>query len=207
MTSGSDAAASAPLVCVRHGASARPARFGRRAFATVEIVNPRPSDRDDEVDLLIDAWSRRLPETDLSPLDVMSRLRRAANRLARLRAAAFKDAGLASWEFDVLAALRRQEEPHELSPAQLIAATMIGSAAMTNRLENLVGRGLVERRPNPRDGRSVLVRLRVEGVERVDEAMRGLVAREAVELAVLDRDDQAELARLLRLLSQDPEAG
>ncbi|MET4156990.1 DNA-binding MarR family transcriptional regulator [Agromyces sp. PvR057] len=174
-------------------------------FATVESVNPRPSERDDEVDLLIDAWSRRLPDADLSPLDVMSRLRRAANRLAKLRAAAFKDAGLASWEFDVLAALRRQDEPHELSPAHLIAATMIGSAAMTNRLDNLAVRGLVERRPNPRDGRSVLVRLTAEGTIRVDEAMRGLVAREGVELEALTRDEQATLARLLRRLADDPE--
>ncbi|MFF2371395.1 MarR family winged helix-turn-helix transcriptional regulator [Agromyces sp. NPDC058110] len=166
-------------------------------------MNPRPSERDDEVDLLIDAWSRRLPDADLAPLDVMSRLRRAANRLSKLRAAAFSDAGLASWEFDVLAALRRQDEPHELSPAHLISATMIGSAAMTNRLDNLAARGLVERRPNPRDGRSVLVRLTPEGTVRVDEAMRGLVARESVELEGLSRDEQATLARLLRRLTDD----
>jgi len=35
---------------------------------------PTPSDRDDDVDLIIDAWSRRLPGVDLTPLDVMSRL-------------------------------------------------------------------------------------------------------------------------------------
>ncbi|QTX03804.1 MarR family winged helix-turn-helix transcriptional regulator [Agromyces archimandritae] len=159
------------------------------------------SQRDDEVDLLIDAWSRRLPAVDLTPLDVMSRLRRAANRLAKLRGEAFKSAGLAAWEFDVLAALRREEPPHELSPAQLIAATMIGSAAMTNRIENLVRRGLVERRPNPRDGRSVLVRITAEGVTRVDEAMRGLAEREAIELAELTAQEQATLAALLRRLA------
>ena len=81
---------------------------------------------------------------------------------------------------------------------------MIGSAAMTNRLDNLAARGLVERRPNPRDGRSVLVRLTDEGTTRVDEAMRGLVAREAVELESLTRDEQATLARLLRRLTADP---
>jgi len=49
---------------------------------------------DDEVDLLIDAWSRRLPDVDLTPLDVMSRLRRASIRLARLRSEAFATAEL-----------------------------------------------------------------------------------------------------------------
>ena len=164
-------------------------------------------ERDDEVDLLIDAWSRRLPDVDLTPLDVMSRLRRAANRLARLRADAFRSAGLAAWEFDVLAALRREEPPHELNPAQLIEATMIGSAAMTNRLDNLTRRGLVERRPNPRDGRSVLVRLTDDGATHVDDAMRRLAAREGDELRGLTREDQATLVRLLRRLVQDPSSG
>jgi DNA-binding MarR family transcriptional regulator len=109
------------------------------------------------------------------------------------------------WEFDVLAALGRAEPPHQLSPAQLIEATMIGSAAMTNRLDNLVRRGLVERLPNPRDGRSVLVRLTPDGATRVDDAMRRLAEREAEELRGLSREEQATLAGLLRRLVQHTE--
>jgi DNA-binding MarR family transcriptional regulator len=159
------------------------------------------TERDDEVDLIIDAWSRRLPDVDLTPLDVMSRLRRVSNRLARLRANAFSGAGLAAWEFDVLAALARAEPPHELSPANLIEATMIGSAAMTNRLDNLSRRGLIDRRPHPRDGRSVLVRLTADGAARVDDAMRTLAHHEADELRGLSQEEQATLARLLRRLA------
>ncbi|MEJ3405629.1 MarR family transcriptional regulator [Rathayibacter sp. YIM 133350] len=159
------------------------------------------SESDDEVDLIIDAWSRRLPDVDLTPLDVMSRLRRVSSRLARLRADAFSGAGLATWEFDVLAALARAQPPHELSPAQLIEATMIGSAAMTNRLENLSRRGLIDRRPNPRDGRSVLVRLTADGASHVDDAMRRLAERESDELQGLSREEQATLVRLLRRLA------
>lgn len=155
---------------------------------------------DDEVDLLIDAWSQRIPDVDLTPLDVMSRLRRAAIRLDRLRAAAFATAGLAPWEFDVLAALRRAEPPHELSPMQLIGLTMIGSAAMTNRLANLVARGLIRRKRNPRDGRSVIITLTDAGIAHVDAAMTTLVEREADALEVLDGDQIAVLTRLLRPL-------
>ncbi|MFK5019666.1 MarR family transcriptional regulator, partial [Klebsiella pneumoniae] len=78
-------------------------------------------------DLLIDAWSQLLPEVDLTPLDVMSRLRRAAFHLSKLRARAFASADIAVWEFDVLAVLRRAGT--ELSATRLIAATLIGSAA------------------------------------------------------------------------------
>jgi DNA-binding MarR family transcriptional regulator len=155
---------------------------------------------DDEVDLLIDAWAQRLPHIDLTPLDIMSRLRRAAIRLDRLRSAAFATAGLASWEFDVLAALRRADPPHELSPMQLIELTMIGSAAMTNRLANLVDRGLIRRARNPRDGRSVIITLTDAGTASVDAAMAELVAREAAALEVLDPTDRAALTRMLRPL-------
>jgi DNA-binding MarR family transcriptional regulator len=158
---------------------------------------------DDEVDLLIDAWAQRLPHIDLTPLDIMSRLRRAAIRLDRLRSAAFATAGLASWEFDVLAALRRASPPHELSPMQLMELTMIGSAAMTNRLANLVERGLIRRKRNPRDGRSVIITLTDAGRGAVDAAMTELVAREAAALQVLDAADQAALTRMLRPLMGD----
>jgi len=158
----------------------------------------RPADKDDEVDLLIDAWSRLLPDLDLTPLDVMSRLRRAAVRLAKLRARAFAREGLAAWEFDVLAALRRAGT--ELTATQLVTAAMIGSAAMTTRLDKLTERGLVIRRPNPDDGRGILVAITTDGEKRVDAAMTELVRAEASALAGVSRPDQAKLASMLRLL-------
>ncbi|MFH8251920.1 MarR family winged helix-turn-helix transcriptional regulator [Microbacterium sp. B2969] len=160
-------------------------------------------ERDDEVDLLIDAWSQRLPGVDLTPLDVMSRLRRVAARLSRLRSAAFRTAKLAAWEFDVLAALRREEPPHQLSPAQLIEATMTSSAGMSARLASLMERGLIERQRNPKDGRSVLVRLTDEGAARVDSAMSELARREEEALAPLGDRERAALVHLLRLMMTD----
>jgi DNA-binding MarR family transcriptional regulator len=157
-------------------------------------------DRPDEVDLLIQAWSERLPDVDVTTLEVMSRLRRVSIRLSRIRSGAFATAGLASWEFDVLAALRRTDAPHELSPAQLIQRTMISSAAMTNRIAHLVESGYVERQSNPRDGRGVLVRLTDDGRARADAAMTELIRREERALSVLSPDEIRELARVLRPL-------
>lgn len=152
------------------------------------------------MDLLTQVWSQRLPGVDVTPLEVMSRLRRVSLRLARIRAGAFATAGLASWEFDVLAALRRAEPPHELSPAQLIQRTMISSAAMTNRITHLTDKGYVQRHSNPRDGRGVLVTLTEDGRTRVDAAMAELIRREALALSVLAPEDVAALARMLRPL-------
>ncbi|AMM22133.1 MarR family transcriptional regulator [Frondihabitans sp. PAMC 28766] len=156
--------------------------------------------RNDEVDLLIDAWAGQLPEIDFSPLDVMSRLRRISLRLNSIRATAFRSAGLAIWEFDVLAALRRAGEPFQLSPAQLVRVTMVTSGTLSNRLDLLEERGFVERRRNPEDGRGVLVHMTDEGRELVDRAMIALVASEETQLGALEREERNQLIELLRRL-------
>ncbi len=53
----------------------------------------------------------------------VSRLRRLARHIERMRRSAFAAAGLEPWEFDVLSALRRMGEPHEMSPTALVAET------------------------------------------------------------------------------------
>ncbi len=71
---------------------------------------------------------------------------------------------------------------------------------MTNRLGNLTERGLIDREPNPRDGRSVIIRLTDAGAARADAAMLELVGRERIALSVLSPADVAALAQLLRPL-------
>jgi DNA-binding MarR family transcriptional regulator len=147
----------------------------------------------DEVDLIIDAWARVRPDIDFAALDVFSRLRRISRRLDRVRAEAFRRSGLEIWEFDVLSTLRRAGDPFELSPKDLVTATMVTSGTMTNRLDRLVERSLVERRADPRDGRAALIRITEEGVDLVDRAMLDL-------LGSLTRQQRDQLADLLREL-------
>lgn len=77
---------------------------------------------------------------------------------------------------------------------------------MTNRIDRLVERRLVERRTDPHDGRGVLVVMTDEGRERVDAAIAVLVVDEAELLAGLSRADQERLSALLRKLSLDFDA-
>ena len=154
----------------------------------------------DEVDRLVAAWSRERPDLDLGPLEVLSRVTRLARHLDRARRAAFAQHELEGWEFDVLAALRRAGRPYALSPGQLLQQTLVSSGTMTNRVDRLEGRGLVERLPDPRDRRGVQVRLTPRGRVRVDAAMTDLLAREQALLAGLTPAQRATLARLLRCL-------
>lgn len=154
----------------------------------------------DEVDELTDAWSRERADLDLGPVAVFSRISRLARRLDRVRSDAFSAYDIESWEFDVLAALRRAGAPYELSPGRLLRETLVTSGTMTNRVDRLTARGLVERHPDPDDRRGVLVRLTAEGKAAVDGAFTALLSAERELLADLPASAQHDLAGLLRRL-------
>lgn len=153
---------------------------------------------EDEVDRLVAGWRDALPEVDVSPLEVLSRVSRLARHLDRQRSVVFARHDLETWTFDVLAALRRAGPPGQLSPGQLVAQTLVSSGTMTNRIDHLEQRGLVRRRPAPDDARSVRVQLTPAGRRRVDAALQDLVQREHAILGALDTKERTTLAGLLR---------
>ena len=154
----------------------------------------------DEVDRLIEAWQRERPDLDVSPMGVLSRVSRLARHLDLARREAFSDSKLESWEFDVLSSLRRSGEPYQLSPGRLLRETLVTSGTMTNRIDRLAKRGLVERLPDPADRRGVQVRLTPDGRKRVDAALEELLRRERELLSALPAKDSRQLAALLRTL-------
>ena len=154
----------------------------------------------DEVDELVEAWARERDDLDLGPVAVFSRISRLARHLDLARRDAFTAHGIESWEFDVLAALRRAGAPYELSPGRLLRETLVTSGTMTNRVDRLAARGFVERLPDPHDRRGVLVRLTGAGKAAVDGAFEALLAAEAGLLADLTDRDRTRLAALLRTL-------
>jgi DNA-binding MarR family transcriptional regulator len=164
---------------------------------------------EDEVDRLVAAWRRERPDLDVEPLEVLSRISRLARHLDRARRTAFAEHNLEPWEFDVLTALRRAGAPYQLSPGQLLTQTLVTSGTMTNRIDRLAGKGLVQRLPDPGDRRGVLVRLSEAGQDLADQALAGLLAHERKLLAELSAGQRGELAGLLRQLvapfDNDPE--
>ncbi len=157
---------------------------------------------DDDVDRLIAAWQRERPDMDVTPMHVLSRISRLALHLDRARKEAFAVHGLEPSEFDVLSALRRSGEPYQLSPGQLVQETLVTSGTMTNRVDRLVTKGLVERLPDPADRRGVQVRLTPSGRAAVDGALDALIARERDLLDGLSSASADDLAAALRTLSR-----
>ncbi|MBW3085614.1 hypothetical protein KEM60_01816 [Austwickia sp. TVS 96-490-7B] len=151
----------------------------------------------DEVDTIVAAWHREAPDLDVEPLHVLSRLTRLARHLDLARRTAFAEHGLEVWEFDVMSALRRSGAPYELSPGDLVKATLSTSGTMTNRIDRLARRGLVDRRPDPADRRGVRVRLTTQGCRITEDALAGLLDHERGLLEDLDPDERRQLAAML----------
>lgn len=156
---------------------------------------------DDRVDVILSQWARERPDLDASPLAVVGRLSRVTRQIEEALRVNQRRFGLTPDEFDVLATLRRGGAPFEMNPCDLGDSMMISSGTVTHRLDKLEKRGLVSRRPDPGDRRSVLVSLTPEGRELQDTAMVSHLELEARLLSGLTERQRAELAKLLRLLT------
>ncbi|MGO1592454.1 MAG: MarR family winged helix-turn-helix transcriptional regulator [Ancrocorticia sp.] len=154
----------------------------------------------DEVDGIVAAWGRERTDFDPEPLSVFSRLLRLDRHIDRMRRQAFSKYGIESWEFEMLAALRRQGEPYRLTAGRLVQETLVSSGTVTNRIDRMVTHGYAERHPDPNDRRVVHVQATARGVELVDAAMADLLEAEQRKLEDMAAQDQRELADLLRQL-------
>lgn len=161
----------------------------------------------DEVDRIVAAWRRERPDLDVSPMEILSRVSRLARQLDLARKSSFSDYGIEGWAFDVLSALRRAGEPYQLSPSTLLQETLVTSGTMTNRIDRLVARGWVDRRPDPGDRRGVLVQLSDSGRATVDSALADLLVKEREILSGLTPAGSRKLATLLRELSTGFDGG
>lgn len=154
----------------------------------------------DHVDWLMTQWRAERPDVDISPMGVVGRVKRASRLLERGQAEYFATLDLQSWEFDILATLRRAGAPYQLTAGGLVEASMVTSGAITNRIDRLAARELVTRATDPANRRSVLITLTERGRELIDAALAGHVENEARLLAVLDPAQREQLAALLRTL-------
>ncbi|MDR8413209.1 MarR family transcriptional regulator [Nonomuraea sp. 3-1Str] len=154
----------------------------------------------DGVDVIIREWQAVRPDLDCSPMAVVGRLSRASRLLERAIKDEFAEHGLESWEFDVLATLLRAGPPHVLSAGELSSAGMVSSAALTNRVDRLVSKGLVEREVDPAHRRRVLISLSEQGLRLVNQVVEHHLANERRLLEGLPVAGRDQLAALLRRL-------
>ena len=154
----------------------------------------------DPVDAILVQWQRERPDLDVSPMGIIGRMGRLAKHLERSIQETVSDFGLNGGEFDVLATLRRSGGLYRLSPTELFNALMVSSGTMTNRIDRLEQAGLVQRIPEPRDRRGMLIQLTDRGFDTIEKAVEAHVANGHRLLIVLDEAERQVLAQLLSKL-------
>ena len=130
-------------------------------------------------------------------------LYRARDQLYDDLARVIEPFGLLPADLDVLVALRTRPPPRELTPTVLYRSLLLSSGGLTKILYRVASAGLIDRPPNPIDGRSRLVRLTALGERLLEEVLEPVVAHEQRFLRPLGPDEQRELTRLLTKLVAD----
>ena len=151
----------------------------------------------DAVDRITHQWRTVRSDLDVSPVEVIGRVSRLSRLVDRRLAVNFAHHGIEAWMYDVLATLRRSDEPYELTAGDLVRQTMVTTGAITNRIDRLEARGFVERRSTS-DRRKVIVRLTEAGFDKVEEVVQSHLNVERELLGALSARQQRELASLLR---------
>jgi DNA-binding MarR family transcriptional regulator len=141
------------------------------------------------------------PKTsDISLSDTASQLRTAIVRTARaLRQDAAAETGLGAGTTAALATINRDGP---LTPSELADIERVKRPSMTRTLACLDREGLIERTPDPADGRSSLVSISAAGRERLAALRRRKSAYLARRLRKLDPEEVATLARAAEILER-----
>lgn len=155
----------------------------------------------DHVDRIVEQWQAERPDLDTSPMAVIGRLSRIAASVTAELAGTFARHGIDASAFDVLATLRRQGAPYQLTPAALAIEAMVTTSAVAQRLNRLEVLGFISRLPRPEDGRGKLVELTTSGRELVDRVLPEHLATEEALLVNLSAEERESLVQLLKRLA------
>jgi DNA-binding MarR family transcriptional regulator len=120
-------------------------------------------------------WAGEYPELDLSSLPPLVRLARLGVLIEAFQHDVLQPFGLTPSDYGVLASLRRAGPPYSLNPSQLYSLLRRSSGGMTKILKRLEQSGLVERTPDPEDGRGSRVTLTARGLSLQDRVFRAFV--------------------------------
>tara|TARA_R110002096_G_scaffold154_11_gene805 strand:+ start:11498 stop:11986 length:489 start_codon:yes stop_codon:yes gene_type:complete len=155
----------------------------------------------DAVDDILEQWSDERPELDTASLGVVIRVMSLYKAFFGQASAALEPLDLEVFEYDVMSALRRQGSPFALAASELAAETGMSSGAMTNRINRLEDRGIVQRKQDKSDRRGVIVSLTQRGLSIIDDAIRLRLDAADSGLSGIAAGERRQLARLLRKLN------
>jgi DNA-binding MarR family transcriptional regulator len=161
----------------------------------------------DSIDKMVESWEPELPGIDLEIETAVQRINWIFRRLRRRMDETLADHGLSFEEWGLLGHLKLAGAPYTSTPGKLAGKQGLSSGAMTNRLDRLEEAGLVRRRPDAADRRSLQVELTDQGHAVWLETVHAQAAKEAAIGAALSKRELADFNRLLRKVLLELEAG
>ena len=148
------------------------------------------------IDELVGQWRAERPDLDVGAMATVARLLHLGATVQGELAERAAEYGVLVPEADILFTLRRSGPPFRLLPSKLSESLLVSSGTLTNRLDRLEAKGLIERRPNPEDRRSVEVALTERGRRIADEAVTEHVENEQRMLSSLTAKERRTLDEL-----------
>ncbi|MCK0070765.1 MarR family winged helix-turn-helix transcriptional regulator [Kordiimonas laminariae] len=161
------------------------------------------SSRSESVDRIVNQWAKeRVDLAHLLPtVELVGRLLGTAYKIDKLGKETLQPHGLRQTDFDLLACLRRNGKPYQLTPNDLLKDMYITTGGLTACSNRLIKKGLIERHIATEDKRSRVIKLTPQGLELVNQ-----LAEERFTLAEriachLTTDEQTSMLTLLRAWS------
>ncbi len=135
-------------------------------------------------------WETEYSDLDISNLPPLVRLARLGVLIDAFQHDVLEPFELTPSDYGVLATLRRAGAPYSLNPSQLYSRLRRSSGGMTKILKRLEQSGLVERAPDPEDGRGTRVTLTARGHSLQDRVFHAFIAATSSLMAPLDESQK-----------------
>ena len=159
------------------------------------------ADGQESVKAIIAQWRRERPDLDFEPMSLFASLARGYLLMSAKIEHLVSQYGLTRGMFDVLATLRRAGEPYSLTPKQLSASLLLSGAGMTSRLDRLEALKFVARVPEPRDRRSLQIKMTKRGLDLVDRILPELLETQRGSFA-FGVQNARDLIKLLAMMNE-----
>ena len=147
---------------------------------------------------MVESWEPELPDIDLEIEAAVQRINWIFRRLRRRMDETLAEHELSFEEWGLLGHLKLAGAPYTSTPGKLAGQQGLSTGAMTNRLDRLEQAGLIRRRPDPGDRRSLQVDLTEKGHEVWLQTVHAQAAKEAAIGAALSQRELGQLNQLLR---------
>ena len=161
-----------------------------------EAARPDPT-QNDLVGKGMRQWRREVPDIDCSGKAVVGRILHLHDVILRAVDETLARHGLKYPTYAVMATLRVQGAPYEMSPKALLQTLILTSGGLSNLLRRMEQADYICRLSDNRDGRGVIVRLTEHGRRIVEPAMHDHAETERRLAGVLSASEQQVLARSL----------